>query len=301
MKPYAVIVNPKAGRKKGLRVAALLEQVLKEKNIPYHRYDTRFIGDGENVAASLTTSDYSRLLVVGGDGTLNEVVRGLKDSTSVPLALFPAGTGNDVARLLGLLEVKKSMEAALTGVPESIDLGMADGTPFVNIFSFGLDAAIATQANQWKEKLPGWTLYLAALVKTVFSFKAMNISLDLVMEDGSHVQRQERLMLLAVCNGSHYGGGMNINPKGDPRDGLLELCLVRDMPWWKIYALFPTVYKGTHLRFREVSLERVTRVSVKAETPTLMNRDGETWMGQEATIQVVPQGLQVMKLPEKPL
>jgi len=122
----------------------------------------------------------------------------------------------------------------------------------------------------------------------------MDITVTIVDEAGGETSRQEKMMLMAVCNGSHYGGGMNINPLADPQDGLLELCIVRAMPWWKIIALFPTVYNGKHLRFKEVSLERVTAVNVNTSQEMLMNRDGETWMDHQATIFLAPEQLQVL-------
>ena len=294
MKPYAIIVNPNAGRKKALRAADDLEAALKTRKIPYQRFDTNASGEGEAIAASLDLEAFGRLLVVGGDGTLNEVVRGLKDRTGIPVVVFPAGTGNDVARLLGVRTEEEALKAAVSGRLKHIDMGLANGVPFVNIFSFGLDAAIATQANLWKEKLPGWLLYPAALIKTVFSFRPMDIGITIVDDAGIESSRQEKMMLVAVCNGSHYGGGMNINPLADPQDGLLELCIVKAMPWWKIIALFPTVYSGKHLRFREVSLERVKAVTIKTAQDMLMNRDGETWMDHQATISLAPEQLQVL-------
>lgn len=294
MKPYALIVNPNAGRKKALRTASDLEAALTARNISYHRFDTNEPGNGEKIAASLDLEAFSRLVVVGGDGTLNEVVRGLKDRTGIPFVIFPAGTGNDVARFLGIKTEEEALQAAVSGRAKHIDMGLANGVPFVNIFSFGLDAAIATQANHWKEKLPGWLLYPAALIKTVFSFRPLDITLTTVDAAGVTTSRQEKMMLMAVCNGSHYGGGMNINPLSNPEDGLLELCIVRAMPWWKIIALFPTVYNGKHLGFREVSLERVISVTVSTSQEMLMNRDGETWMDHQADIILAPEKLQVL-------
>ncbi len=296
MKPYVIIVNPNAGRKKGHRSANELEKELTARKIPYQRFDTQGAGNGEQIAASLKTEEFSQVLVVGGDGTLNEVVRGLSDRREMPIAIFPAGTGNDVARLLGIHNEEVALQAALSGSEKHIDMGLAEGVPFVNIFSFGLDAAIATQANLWKEKLPGWLLYPAALIKTVFDFHPLDITLTIVDAKGNETRKQEKLMLMAVCNGSHYGGGMNINPLSDPQDGLLELCIVRAMPWWKIIALFPTVYKGKHLQFREVSLERVTAVHVSSSKKMLMNRDGETWTDHQAAISLVPGALRMKVL-----
>ncbi len=299
MKPYAIIVNPNAGRKKGRRTADELEKELTARAVSYQRFNTKGVGDGEQIAASLNTEAFSHVLVVGGDGTLNEVVRGLYGKSEIPIAIFPAGTGNDVARLLGLHNKAAALKAALSGMEKVIDIGLADGVPFVNIFSFGLDAAIATQANLWKEKLPGWLLYPAALLKTVFSFRPMDITLTIVDAKGVKTKKQEKLMLMAVCNGSHYGGGMNINPLADPQDGLLELCIVRAMPWWKIIALFPTVYKGKHLQFKEVSLERVTAVQINASQEMLMNRDGETWTDHQAAISLVQGALKMKVLQEQ--
>ena len=293
MKPWAVLVNPSSGRGKGAAMGNRIRQTLKEAGIPYQSFDTEKSGDAVTIAAALPVGFFDRLLVVGGDGTLNEVVRGLKDK-ALPLALFPAGTGNDAARLLGIADESMALDTALHGVSRQMDVGWASGDTFVNIFSFGFDAAIATQANRWKHLLPGWLLYPAALVKTIFAFQPPQVAYTLTTSEGETIQRKETLLLAAICNGSYYGGGMMINPQADPWDGVLELCVVRKMPRWKLLMLFPTIYRGTHVSFREVTLEKITSLSLKADKPSLLNRDGETWPGKEAVVKVVPQGLTVL-------
>ena len=293
MKPYCLIVNPNAGRGKSNAMAGRIEQQLQKREICWKRWDTTQAGDAEEMARALQPEEYSRIVVVGGDGTLNEVVRGLT-RPAPPIAVFPAGTGNDVARMLGISSEEHALTTAIHGVARKIDLGLVSGEVFINIFSFGFDAAVATQANEWKNRLPGWLLYPAALVKMVFYFQCPQVTLRITGEEGVKEIGPEKVLLLAVCNGSHYGGGMNINPLANPFDGKMELCIVRAMPWWKILALFPTVYKGTHLQFREVSLEKVTAVSFQSDRVMLMNRDGETWPEKQGAISLIPEGLTVM-------
>lgn len=293
MKPYVMVVNPTAGRGKGASMAGSIEKKLTQQGISCHRRDTSQPGEAEEITKNLLPSTYGRILVVGGDGTLNEVLRGLQQPAP-PLAIFPAGTGNDVARMLGIRNETHALETAIHGVARKIDLGVASGQPFTNIFSFGLDAAIATQANQWKKLLPGWLLYPAALVKTVFTFRPPRVKVEIQTREGMKTREPEDILLMAVCNGGYYGGGMNINPQANLFDGELELCIVRPMPLWKILAFFPTVYKGTHLQFKEVTLEKVTQVTFTASTTMLMNRDGETWPDHQGSISLVPEGITVM-------
>ncbi|MEN1760086.1 diacylglycerol kinase family protein [Anoxynatronum sibiricum] len=293
MKPWAVLVNPSSGRGRGGAMAARITQALRESGIEFRYFETEKSGDATSITEAFPLGGYDRLLVVGGDGTINEAVKGLRDLT-LPLALFPAGTGNDAARFVGIQDEATALKTAFQGAPRKIDLGWASGDHFVNIYSFGLDAAIATQANRWKHLLPGWVLYPAALVKTILSFQPPRVSYTLTTPAGEIIHRKETILLMAICNGSHYGGGMQINPAANPRDGIMELCVVREMPRWKLLLLFPTVYKGTHVSFREVTIEKITSMSFKAEKPSLLNRDGETWPGIEAAIRIIPEGLTVL-------
>lgn len=293
MKPYCLIINPTAGRGRAAGIGNRLENKLREENILFHSFYTEGEGDGERRARGINPEKYSRICVVGGDGTLQEVVRGLK-TPMPPLAIFPGGTGNDVARLLGITGEDEAWKTAAFGRVRHMDLGMASGTPFVNMFSLGFDAAIAHQANLWKHKLPANLLYPLALVKTLFSFKAPTVRLTFENQQGETVVREEAVMLVAVCNGSHYGGGMNINPEADPFDGWLELCVVQKMSKVKLLALFPTIYKGTHLKYKEVSLQRVRRAVLKSDEMLMVNRDGEAHRGKEGDISVIPGRLPVM-------
>ena len=293
MKPCYLIVNPKAGGGRGALMATRAEAHLQRAGVPCQRVDTQKPGDGERLARALQPENFHRLIVVGGDGTINEVVRGLK-TPGIPLAVIPAGSGNDFARLLGIRGEEHALETALHGIQRRIDLGMSSFGSFVNIFSFGFDAAIATRANQWKNRLPAWLLYPAALVMTLFSFKPLTMHITTESAQGLRKEVTGSYLLMAVCNGSHYGGGMQINPQADPFDGRLELCLIREMPGWKILFLFPTVYRGKHLRFSEVTIEKVVRVSFSSEAPGLVNQDGETWPERQGEVWIQGKGLEVM-------
>jgi diacylglycerol kinase (ATP) len=231
--------------------------------------------------------------VVSGDGTINEVLRGL-NHPSPPIAVFPAGTGNDVARMLGIRNETHAYETAVSGVVRHVDFGMASSEPFLNIFSFGFDAAIATQANEWKNKFPGWFLYPAALIKTIFSYTPPEVRISINGEILGKETPKQKILLLAVCNGGYYGGGMNINPLADPFDGKLELCIIKPMPRLKILLLFPVIYSGRHLMFKEVSIVRVSQVAFSSESTLLLNNDGETRPGKESDITLSTQGVQMM-------
>ena len=293
MKKWILIVNPSAGRGKGAAMADRLENRLKTDGFKYERLDTNGPGDAVIFARGIDRESVDKVMIVSGDGTVNEVLRGLSHPAP-PIAVFPAGTGNDVARMLGIKNEAHAYETAVGGVVRSVDIGMASGEPFLNIFSFGFDAAIATQANKWKHKFPGWFLYPAALIKTIFTYESPDVRISINGESLNKRTPAQKILLLAVCNGGYYGGGMNINPLADPFDGKLELCIIKPMPRLKILLLFPTIYSGRHMRFKEVSITRISQVAFSSESTLLLNNDGETRPGNESDITLSTQGIPMM-------
>lgn len=232
------------------------------------------------------------LVIFGGDGTVHRHISTLVE-LAVPLMVVPCGSGNDLARALGLRKVRDSVAAWQSFAAErnnvrGIDLGVirsldAAGPQargehyFCCIAGVGLDAEITRRANQ----LPRWIRahggYGLAAPREFLRFAPfpMRVCLDGNSADGSAPHSFRPTTLVAVANARTYGGGMKIAPQAKLDDGKLDVCLVRGMTWLKLFCLFPTVYFGQHLRSDKVDYVQTESARIETEAPLDVYADGE--------------------------
>ncbi|HMB18072.1 MAG TPA: diacylglycerol kinase family protein [Gaiellaceae bacterium] len=221
----------------------------------------------------------SLLVVVGGDGTVHEVVNGIAGREGIELALIPCGTGWDFARTH---EVPKRLDGALRiakdGQARPFDLGRAtyraDGSEqtawFANMASVGMSGAVAAKANSTTKALGAKTSYLYAL-GTVFA-RWKNVELRV------HVDEEERNGLMEdaiVAVGRYLAGGMMITPDAEPDDELFDVLLIGDLTKTELVRVMPKIYRGTHLPHPKGEVLRGRTVSIEANDPLPIQLDGE--------------------------
>jgi YegS/Rv2252/BmrU family lipid kinase len=219
------------------------------------------------------------LVVVGGDGTIHEVVNGIAGREGIELALIPCGTGWDFARTH---EVPKRLDGALRiakgGQARPFDLGRAtyraDGSEqtawFANMASVGMSGAVAAKANSTTKALGAKTSYLYAL-GTVFA-RWKNVELRV------HVDEEERNGLMEdaiVAVGRYLAGGMMITPDAEPDDELFDVLLIGDLTKTELVRVMPKIYRGTHLPHPKGEVLRGRTVSIEANDPLPIQLDGE--------------------------
>jgi diacylglycerol kinase (ATP) len=221
----------------------------------------------------------SLLVVVGGDGTVHEVVNGIAGREGIELALIPCGTGWDFARTH---EVPKRLDGALRiakdGQARPFDLGRAtyraDGSEqtawFANMASVGMSGAVAAKANSTTKALGAKTSYLYAL-GTVFA-RWKNVELRV------RVDEEERNGLMEdtiVAVGRYLAGGMMITPDAEPDDELFDVLLIGDLTKTELVRVMPKIYRGTHLPHPKGEVIRGRTVSIEADDPLPIQLDGE--------------------------
>jgi diacylglycerol kinase (ATP) len=251
-----------------------------------------------------STSDAEAILIFGGDGTIHRHLEALV-GLGLPVLVVPAGSGNDFARALNLRSVRASLLAwqkfeAGTLAARPIDLGLV--TPanspekhyyFCCVAGCGLDSAVARFANQMPRWLRARGGYAMGLVPTVLRFKPFR--LRMTTRNGAASQSAEALTTLATfANTRFYGGGMQIAPEAEMSDGLLDVCLIREVNKWKLLSLFPTVYFGRHLNLRESEYSKAESVWLETATPREIYADGEYVCATPAEIRVARQALKVI-------
>jgi diacylglycerol kinase (ATP) len=233
-----------------------------------------------------------RILVAGGDGSLHYAARGLAGS-GCALGIVPTGTGNDLARALGLdSDPLKAVERALAGSPRTIDLGSVNHNLYLGVVGIGFDGEVAQFVND----MTGWSFgplaYPYALMRTLWRFEPPNIRVE--HEQG---QFEGRAMMALLANSPYFGGGMRIAPDASLEDGLLDLVIIEKLPRHLLLALFPRVYRGSHIKHPCVHHLRVQRAKLSADRPLTCFADGEALMPlppEGATVEIRPRSLLVV-------
>jgi YegS/Rv2252/BmrU family lipid kinase len=248
------------------------------------------------------------VIAVGGDGTIQEVSRGLIESgRPVSLGVIPLGTGNDFVKMLGMpRRLDKAAQALSTAVPQAVDIGLVRWCEsgqqhqqlFVNAVGAGFDAQAAIEAKMFKG-LPGMTGYLAAVLRTLRRWQSPQgrVVGRLSPSGAMELLYEGPLFLVTVSNGISSGGMFRLTPHASITDGLLDVCLVQDASTSRMLQLIPRAIQGTHETAQEVNMYRVTAITITTDTGLPVHADGEILAHQARSIEinVVSGGLSVLK------
>ncbi|HLG07355.1 MAG TPA: diacylglycerol kinase family protein [Gaiellaceae bacterium] len=238
------------------------------------------------------------LVVVGGDGSVNEVVNGIAEIEDVEIAVIPRGTGWDFVRTYGIpRDLDASIDIALNGSVREIDVGLvsyrtwagADGrTYFANVASAGISGAIAQRANEASKALGGKISYYWATLAVFARWQTgeMRISVDDEIRGGKMID-------VVVANGRYLGGGMMMCPEAEPDDGQFDVLLIGDVTKRDLLFVLPKTYRGKHLPHPKLEVLRGRVVTVDADEPLPVELDGEQPGTTPARFEVVPRALRL--------
>jgi diacylglycerol kinase (ATP) len=283
---WALVINPVAGQGKGASVGTHVAGYLNSRGI---KYQIIFGRNGIDQADALQrfldrNPDCSGVIAVGGDGLLHLVLQKITPA-QVPLALIPAGTGNDFVRTLGwsLDDVDAILESVLSKKPASVDLGLVDGEWFGAILSTGFDSIVNEKANamSWPK---GPMKYNAAIAIELPRFKQHHY--EIVLDDRTI---STQAMLIAVSNGRSYGGGMLVCPQADVSDGYFDVMVLHPVSKLEFIKVFPRVFKGTHITHPAVEIVRSKSVKITANA--VAYADGERIGQLPVNAQCIPGAL----------
>jgi len=270
---WLFIVNPVAGGGRAVKQLAHLETLLRRFGLDYRVMLTNNPGHAVTLAADRLLQGFEKICVVGGDGTLHEVVNGIMRTgrqQRVRLGILPLGGGNDYARTLGIpADWEQALDLYINGRVTMVDVGRVEKTWFINALGIGLDARVAWHA-QHIHKLNGLPRYLLAVVRSLAEHPS--VSVDVRLDDDLF---RGRYLLLSIGLGRFCGGGFQLNPHADTHDGLFDLCFVDAMSTAKTMTLLPLGISGKHITRREVRCTRSKLVEVRSRTPLPVYMDGE--------------------------
>ena len=286
---YHFIVNPASRSGKGLKIwKEQVEPLLHEKHVAYRCHFSERPGDMAKLVSEILASAREfpvPMIILGGDGTVNEALQGITDTSKVILGYIPTGSSNDLARDLQLpKEPSAALELILkNGSAKPMDLGTVtypDGEtrPFIVSCGIGFDAAVCEEALHSKIKNIfnrlglGKLTYLGIALKQLFGAKA--ISGRLTLDDADPVN-MNTLLFVACMLHRFEGGGFMFCPNADASDGILNLCAVGDLPKLLILFALPTAFKGNHYRFKGITPYQARTVTIETSAPLWVHTDGE--------------------------
>ena len=250
------------------------------------------------LAAEAVRGDATLLVVVGGDGSVNEVVNGIAEMDGVELAIVPRGTGWDFARTFGIpRDLDDAVDVAVNGAVREIDVGLcgfrtwagAEGRAyFANVASAGISGAIAKRANETSKTLGGKISYYWATLAVFAGWQTgeMRVSVDDEIRGG-------RMIDAMVANGRYLGGGMMMCPEAEPDDGLFDVLLIGDVTKRDLLITLPKSYRGKHLPHPRLEVLRGRAVTVDADEPLPIELDGEQPGTTPARFEIVPRALRL--------
>ena len=250
------------------------------------------------LAADAVRGGAELLVVVGGDGSVNEVVNGIAEAEDVELAVIPRGTGWDFVRTYDIpRDLDAAVAIALNGAVREIDLGLvsyrtwagADARAyFANVASAGISGAIAQRANEASKALGGKISYYWATLAVFARWQTgeMRLSVDDEIRGGKMID-------VVVANGRYLGGGMMMCPDASPDDGQFDVLLIGDVTKRDLLFVLPKTYRGKHLPHPRLELLRGRVITVDADEPLPIQLDGEQPGTTPARFEVVPHALRL--------
>jgi diacylglycerol kinase (ATP) len=289
---YLFIVNPHAGRGKGLYVWKQAELILKQQNIPYQVEFTTGKGDAIQLASQGTKEEgITGIVAVGGDGTVHEVANGLYGS-NIPLGYLPAGTGNDFAREWDIpFEPSEALERILDHQVKTMDVIVSQDQVMLCYLSTGFDGYVSRRVNEssWKKWLGNASYFIGALI-SLPRFRPFTVQLQL---DGVD-HRFDDVWLVTCSNGKSFGGGMLISPQADPTDGIMDICIINKLSKLEFLHVFPKVYTGKHVGHPAVTFLQGKVAKIETAPTMWAFADGEEIGPNAVEIQVIPNALTIL-------
>jgi YegS/Rv2252/BmrU family lipid kinase len=303
-KEWIAIVNPNAGKGKGSRDWDLILKHLKNKGLDCGELFTEAKGDAIFLASKALKDGFRKIIAVGGDGTLNEVLNGVFaseacPSTDVTLALIPVGTGNDWGRMFGIpSDYEKAAGIIAEGKKMLHDTGIVsyqNGDKiqeryFINIAGLGFESVVVKRTNYQKDRGHGGkAIYFYNLLMSLLSYK--NTQAEIII-DG--VRKNSRVFSINVGNGRYCGGGMRQTPDALPDDGLLDVTVINGIGKIEIIRNLNILYDGTILSHPKIDGYKCRNLKVSSDSMLWVEADGESLGHTPAEFSIIPASINII-------
>ena len=286
---YHFIINPKSSSGRGIRFWWIVKDELDKQKVEYTAVFTKHPGHATELTRQICSENagIKNLVILGGDGTVNEVINGIDHYNEVLLGYIPSGSSNDLARSLG---IPKDPLEALTHILKPTKFKYLDHgeitfldkelppRKFTCSSGMGYDAAVCIEVQQspLKKSLnrfgAGKFVYIAIAIKQVLTAPRSNAT---VTVDGVSMGTFKKFLLISSMIHKYEGGGLLMAPQADPTDGKLTVTLVHGLSKAKVLILLPTIFIGKHVRYKGVETFHCSQIEIKTDINTAVHTDGE--------------------------
>jgi diacylglycerol kinase (ATP) len=257
------IINPKAGSNKTSNYRKLIAVI--ETSNSNIIYETNTAKEATLLAKKALEKGASKIIAVGGDGTINEVASALVGS-NIPLGIIPIGSGNGLARHLGIpMDPFKALTISLTGNIQKIDVGQINEKYFFCTAGIGFDASVAHQFAKGSGR--GLTNYIKATFKTLFNYKPILVSIN----EGPY----EEVFSLTIANANQFGNNAFISPYSNIQDGLLEIIKIKKLNIFQAASIGMRLFLGNINTSKSVEIISSSTAKIKYKTNAPLHLDGE--------------------------
>lgn len=300
-KRWAFIINPIAGNGKARRYGDIINKIARSKNISPEIVFTEKKGHASELAARFCKEGFNPIAAVGGDGTFSEAVHGLAPFLKKKDIIFgavPAGTGNDFIGITGFPETLRQIEwdTFFECHTARMDVGLCNDRHFINGMGLGFDAQVAWENYNSKlhERVKGGdkTKYVWHILKTLVMYREKTMKLSLGREI-----RSVKSFLNTIANGRRLAGGFYLTPDAMADDGLLDVCMIHELPFFGRIREFVHVIRRTHLNDAEVRFFRTKKLSIEFPDETFAHLDGELYSSRKFDIGIMPRALRIIYNP----
>lgn len=283
-----IIANKCSGKGNGEKCLNAVTKYLDEHGIPYNVHITERVGHGKALAAELSARGSEVIVALGGDGTFHEVLNGI-DFEKSRLGFIPAGRGNDFANGTGAvsLDPVKAIENIVRGEPADLDYINIGDKRCLNVGGTGMDVDVLLKTAKSKNKLT----YVASLLRCLLRFKPYHVEAEINGETKAY-----DCIMLGVCNGTQFGGGIKLSPLSKADDGKIDIIIMEKPKRVPTVLIMPKFVKGKHMG--KPYTHHIVCESVKVTTSAPIELDGEIYYDLNFDAQIVKGGLKTFAISE---
>ncbi len=282
---FFFLINPNAGNEGGEREWPKIVEILNKKELQYEFAFTKAVGHAEEIIISKIGEGFRKIVIVGGDGTLNETINGVMKQTSISttdiyLGLIQMGTGNDWARYYGFdQDYEKAIARLISNKSVRQDVGKIDylvenqkkSAYFINIAGLCFDSAVVKATNIMKERGHRTkSAYLISLLRSLIKYKPWTLKIII-----NNQILEGKFLSISIGNGRFSGGGMKQTPEAIINDGFLDVTVYENMPKFKIVTNIKKLYNGKILEIKGVRSFRTKSFRIESEQTIYAETDGE--------------------------
>jgi YegS/Rv2252/BmrU family lipid kinase len=293
-KNILLLVNPVSGKGKNIAITDKIIANFNHENWQFFLFISEYKSHISSFLQKTDLGNFTHIGVVGGDGTMHEVVNGLMrraDKIQIPIVLFPCGTGNSFNYDLGCFTVENALKRLAENKTKKIDIMLikAKNECFYafNVVGYGIvnDINLCAESMRW---LGGLRYSVAAILEI---FKNSNYIAKVQIDEKSF---DENFCFVLILNTIHTGKAMKMAPKASLSDGLLDVLVVKHLSVWQLLSLFPKIFSGSHIHSPLVQYIHAKSININPKTEQFGNFDGEVKGFSPFEIEIIPLAIEVV-------